>query len=322
MSNSIQLFDNPNFGKIRTTTTDTGEPLFCAKDVAITLGYTNPAEAIRTHCRAKGVREILTPSDGGTQSTKFITEDNLYRLVMRSKLPTAEKFQDWVTEEILPTIRKTGAYATPTTIDSIIANPENGIKLLTALIEERALREQAQAEIAAKQALITQRDAKIEADRPKVEFADAVQKAEGEHSMSEVAKLLAGNGVKNAKGNTIGRNSLFKELRTRKILMSNNEPYQPYIAKGYFTVKTDVIDRPCVSFTKPQTFVTQSGLDFLIRLFLGKNKLINTLTTGEGIPASPGNPDCCQLIDTHAVSNSAGVEISKLGNTAIIDQLN
>lgn len=85
-----------------------GEPWFVASDVARVLGYTNPHEAIRTHC--KGVSETRTPSAGGEQTVKIIPERDVYRLVMRSKLPAAERFEDWVTGEVLPSIRKTGSY--------------------------------------------------------------------------------------------------------------------------------------------------------------------------------------------------------------------
>ncbi|MGI9501870.1 MAG: BRO-N domain-containing protein [Geminicoccaceae bacterium] len=88
-----------------------GDPWFAAKAVAELLGYTNPQEAVRTHC--KGVSEIRTPSPGGPQLTKIISERDVYRLIMRSKLPAAQRFEDWVVGEILPTIRRTGSYAAP-----------------------------------------------------------------------------------------------------------------------------------------------------------------------------------------------------------------
>ncbi len=93
---------------IRVITDDQGEPWFVAKDVADLLEYSNPHEAVRTHC--KGVREILTPSAGGDQMTKVMPERDVYRLIMRSKMPAAEAFEEWVVGEVLPSIRKTGGY--------------------------------------------------------------------------------------------------------------------------------------------------------------------------------------------------------------------
>ena len=107
--NNLTVFENPEFGSIRTGELD-GEPWLVGKDVATALGYKNPQEAIRTHVddEDKGVSEILTP--GGKQSVPIINESGLYSLVLSSKLPTARKFRRWVTSEVLPSIRKTGGY--------------------------------------------------------------------------------------------------------------------------------------------------------------------------------------------------------------------
>lgn len=108
--NKLQLFNSPEFGEVRATLAESGQPLFCALDVAKALGYKNPAKAVTQHC--KGVSVLGTPTVGGVQPIKFITESNVYRLVMRSKTEKAEKFQDWVCEEVIPSIRKTGGYMT------------------------------------------------------------------------------------------------------------------------------------------------------------------------------------------------------------------
>lgn len=107
MTNEVKLFNNEMFGEVRVVMKE-DTAWFCGKDVAVILGYKNPMEAVRTHC--KGVSEILTPSAGGIQTVKYIKESDVYRLVMRSKLPEAERFENWVMEEILPALRKTGAY--------------------------------------------------------------------------------------------------------------------------------------------------------------------------------------------------------------------
>lgn len=105
--NNIQLFDNEDFGTVRAMEIE-GKPYFVADDVARALGYSDAPKAIRTHC--KGVDEIAIPTNDGEQVSKIIPEGDVYRLIFRSKLPTAEKFETWVVEEVLPTIRKTGGY--------------------------------------------------------------------------------------------------------------------------------------------------------------------------------------------------------------------
>lgn len=109
MSQKIIPYNNSDFGELDILVED-GKELFPATESARILGYANPQEAIRTHC--KGVREILTPSAGGKQKKKFIPEGDLYRLIVRSNLPAAEKFEKWIFEEVLPSIRKTGSYST------------------------------------------------------------------------------------------------------------------------------------------------------------------------------------------------------------------
>lgn len=106
--NEIKIFENAQFGQIRTTGTS-DKPLFCAIDIARALNYSNPAKAVIDHC--KGVTILETPSNGGVQNTKFIDEGNMYRLVLKSKAPQAEAFQDWVCDVVLPSIRKTGSYS-------------------------------------------------------------------------------------------------------------------------------------------------------------------------------------------------------------------
>lgn len=106
--NELQIFNHPDFGQVRTYEED-GKALFCGVDVAVTLGYAKPHNALAAHCRGALKRGIQT--NGGMQELIFISESDLYRLVFRSKLPGAEKFTDWVTEEVLPSIRRTGSYA-------------------------------------------------------------------------------------------------------------------------------------------------------------------------------------------------------------------
>ena len=105
---NIQIFDNPDFGTVRTLEEDNGVVLFCGADIARALGYSNPSKALNDHC--KGVTKRYTPTKSGEQEMSFIPESDLYRLIFSSKLPNAEKFTDWVTSEVLPSIRKHGSY--------------------------------------------------------------------------------------------------------------------------------------------------------------------------------------------------------------------
>lgn len=112
--NSLQIFNSEEFGEIRTIEID-GKPYFVGTDVAKALGYSNPRKAIIDHC--KGVTKRDTPTSSGIQSMSYINEGDLYRLIMKSKLPSAEKFESWVMDEVLPTIRKTGSYQKPMTLE-------------------------------------------------------------------------------------------------------------------------------------------------------------------------------------------------------------
>lgn len=127
---------NFNGADIRVITDDQGEPWFIAKDVADLLEYANPHEAIRTHC--KGVREMLTPSAGGDQVTKVMPERDVYRLVMRSRLPAAEAFEEWVVGEVLPAIRKTGSYQRPMTpAEQLLAQAQTMVNFEIAQREQQ-----------------------------------------------------------------------------------------------------------------------------------------------------------------------------------------
>ena len=110
--NELQIFNNPEFGEIRTIEIE-GKPYFVASDVASALGYANPRKAVSDHC--KGVTKRDTPTSSGVQSMSYIGEGDLYRLIMKSKLPSAEKFESWVMDEVLPSIRSTGYYVKPLT---------------------------------------------------------------------------------------------------------------------------------------------------------------------------------------------------------------
>lgn len=135
-TSKFEIFKNPEFGAIRTIEIN-GEPWFVGKDVAEALGYSNTRDAMSKHVDAEDKDVAKCDTLGGTQELAVINESGLYSLILGSKLPNAKGFKRWVTSEVLPSIRKHGAYATPATIESIISNPDFGIRLLQELKEEK-----------------------------------------------------------------------------------------------------------------------------------------------------------------------------------------
>ena len=261
--NDIQIFRNPDFGEVRTIE-ENGTVLFCGNDVAKALGYAKPQNAISVHCKGalkRGIGVQTGTKGDGTPAMQnvemsFIPESDLYRLVFSSKLPTAEKFTDLVTTEILPSIRKHGAYMTENTLENMIASPEFGIKLLTALQEEREQR--------------VKLEAKVESDAPKVLFADAVNASHTTILVGELAKLLKQN------GKDIGQNRLFSYLRDNGYLIKRsgrdyNMPTQRSMERGWFTIKERTVQEPNGSISVKKTpLVTGKGHQYFINLFLGQ----------------------------------------------------
>ncbi len=128
----IQIFENSQFGSVRTLVDEDGRVLFCGNDVAVALGYRNPSRDINRHCK-KMVERCTTDSVGRQQKMLFIPEPDIYRMVMRSNLPSAETFEEWVVEVVLPTIRKTGSYITPQKLDELLADPTSAEQLFLEL---------------------------------------------------------------------------------------------------------------------------------------------------------------------------------------------
>lgn len=240
--NEIKIFENEEFGKVRTVE-ENGKVLFCGKDVAEALGYRSPKDAISAHC--KGAVKHRLPTSGGTQEIKFIPEGDVYRLVAHSRLPSAEKFESWIFDEVLPTIRRTGEYKLIQKPDSyMIDNPAERARRWAEEYEEKLALEQ-----------------KIEKDKPLVEFAEHIQTSDDCISMNDMAKLASKNGVK------IGRNRLFAFLRDKKILQRNNVPYQRYIeAQSWFQVKESVYDSANFTRICLTTMVTPQGQSGIIRM--------------------------------------------------------
>ena len=213
MSNEIKIFENEEFGSVRTMEIN-GEPYFVGKDVAEILGYANTSKALIDHVDDEDKLNNETLSSLGQRGGWLINESGLYSLILSSKLPTAKKFKRWVTSDVLPAIRKTGSY-------SIQSKPDS------YTIEDPAARARRWAEeYEEKKAL----EAKIEEQKPLVEYAEHIQASKDVIDMKSMAKLASKNGIK------IGRNKLFSFLRDRKILDRENIPYANYMDKEWFEV--------------------------------------------------------------------------------------
>lgn len=145
MENSLQIFENAEFGSIRTIMVNE-EPYFVGKDVAEILGYSDPSSAVSKNVDDEDKTTLLLEQDGSNYKSKttIINESGLYSLILSSKLPQAKDFKHWITHEVLPSIRQYGLYATPVTIESMIADPDFAIKLLTQLKEEQQKFKEAQ----------------------------------------------------------------------------------------------------------------------------------------------------------------------------------
>lgn len=252
--NELQIFNNPKFGEIRTIT-ENGKTLFCGKDVALALGYKRPADAITAHCKGSVIRRL--PTNGGYQDAKFIPEGDIYRLAAKSELPGADEFERWIFDEVLPSIRKHGAYMTPDTIEKVLADPDTIIKLATTLKEEQR-----------KRAVL---EAQAEADRPKVLFADSVAASKNSILIGELAKLLKQNGVET------GQNRLFAWLRGNGYLIRRqgtdyNMPTQKSMEMGLFEIKETSINHSDghTSINKTPK-VTGKGQQYFVNAFLGGN---------------------------------------------------
>ena len=249
----IQLFQNPEFGRVRIVEVN-GEAWMVGKDVAEALGYKNPRQALASNVEVedRGVHSVDTPS--GEQEMTIINESGLYSLVLSSKLPNARKFRRWVTTEVLPTVRKHGAYMTPETLQAAILNPDTMIQLCQQLKAEQEHSRQLEAENAAM--------------LPKAVFADAVSASKSSILVGELAKLLRQNGV------DTGEKRLFHWLRQNGYLIKrngadHNMPTQRSIEQGLFVIKETAVCHADGHTTISKTpKVTGKGQQYFVNLHL------------------------------------------------------
>lgn len=252
--NNLKVFENKEFGSIRTVQID-NEPYFVGKDVAEILGYSDTFGALKKHVDSEDKQNCQNDSFESNRGLTVINESGLYSLILSSKLPTAKKFKRWVTAEVLPTIRKTGGY---------VSNEEMFINTYLPYADEQTvLMFRSQLEI------IKSLNAKIETDKPKVLFADAVDTSHTSILVGDLAKLISQNGV------DIGQKRLFQWLRDNGYLMkvgeSRNMPTQRAMEQGLFEVKERTISNPDGSIRITRTTkVTGKGQIYFINKLSGQ----------------------------------------------------
>lgn len=249
----LQIFNSKDFGQIRTVEIN-GKLYFVANDVARALGYKRPADAVTAHCKGSVKHRCLT--DGGEQELKVIPEGDIYRLTTRSKLPSAEKFERWVFDEVIPSIRTNGGY-----IAGRETLSDDDLMAKAILVAQKKIKERDQ--------IIEQQKQKIEADRPKTIFADAVSASHTSILIGDLAKLICQNGYQ------IGQKRLFQWMRDNGYLMvsgsSRNMPKQKYVEQGLFEIKESNVQNPdgSVRITRT-TKVSGKGQLYFVNKFLGQ----------------------------------------------------
>lgn len=279
MKDQVTIFENAQFGRIRTSLTESGEPLFCLVDVCKALGLTNPRQ-VKTTLSARGVITNDTPTYNQhgamvMQQMNFITEPNLYKCIFQSRKKEAEQFQDWVCGEVLPSIRKSGGYMVARQDET----PEQIMARALMVAKDTIDRQQA----ALKQSenknylLQCQNDAltsmnegqqrHIKALMPGATFAKAVETSEHSILVGELARIIKQNGVE------IGQNRLFSWLRDKGYLCKKgemyNQPTQKALQMGLFELKKTVITKPNGdSLVTTTTKVTGKGQIYFVNKFL------------------------------------------------------
>lgn len=252
--NELKIFENAEFGQVRTVTID-NEPWFVGKDVADALGYSDTNKAVAMHVEEEDKKlNDKSSSSFGQRGATLINESGLYALIFGSKLEAAKRFKHWVTSEVLPAIRKHGAYA----VDELLNDPDMAIKAFTALKEERERNKLLQAD-----------NARM---KPKEIFADAVATSKQSILIGELAKLLKQNGY------DTGEKRLFTYLRDNGYLIRRkgtdyNAPTQRSMEMGLFEVKETAVTHSDGHTTiNKTTKVTGKGQQYFINKFLDNSK--------------------------------------------------
>lgn len=256
----LKIFENNEFGEVRTTVID-DEPYFSLNDVCRILEIKNPRDA-KSRLNLDGVGSTDgVDSLGRRTDVTMINESNLYKLIFQSRKPEAERFADWVTSEVLPAIRKHGAYMTDGVIERTLTDPDYLIMLATNLKEEKAKRALAEAQ--------------NEKNKPKVLFADTVSASKRSCLMGELAKMISQEAIRQGKlDKKIGQNKLFAWMRNKGYLCKGgerrNQPKQAYVEQGLFEIKKGTrLDGQGNNVVTSTTKITGKGQIYFVNKFLG-----------------------------------------------------
>lgn len=228
----LTVFNNEEFGEIRTVIID-NKPWFVGKDVAVSLGYKDTSDALKKHVADEDKLTRCFADSGQNRQMYIINESGLYALIFGSKLESAKRFKHWVTDEVLPCIRKNGIYATDNVIDNILNNPDFGIELLTRLKEERS--------------------ARVEAERTN----SILMHVNKTYTMTEIAKEI---GLKSA----VELNKILSDKKIQYKVNGTWVMYSDYSNCGYEEIKQDVLDNGRVIYHRR---ITQIGRKFILNLF-------------------------------------------------------
>lgn len=246
--NELQVFKNSEFGEVKMIE-ENGKILFCGSDVARALGYAIPSKAVNTHC--KGVSKMEAPTNGGIQNMLFITEGDVYRLIVHSKLPNAIKFESWVYDEVLPTIRKHGAYMTPEKLEEAILNPDTMIKLCTALKDEQ------------------DKNKVLQAANSQLTVNNTVMKPKADYFDELVDRNLLTNFRETAKQLSVGEKKFVAFLLEHKYIYRDKRgKLMPYADKnkGLFEIKETFNEK--TNWSGTQTLITPKGRETFRLLML------------------------------------------------------
>lgn len=257
--NELQIFKNSEFGEIRTVTKN-NEPWFIATDVCSALDISNTSQAL-TRLDDDEKNTIILNEGIGNPNKSIVSEYGLYNLILASRKKEAKKFKRWITHEVIPTIRKHGAYMSSEVIEKTLSDPDYLIRLATNLKEEKAKRALAEAQ--------------IERDKPKVLFADTVSSSNKSCLVGELAKLISQEAIRRGEINKkIGQNNLFAWMRSSGYLCKSgerkNQPLQQYVEQGLFELKKgSYVDSNGSNITTTTTKVTGKGQIYFVNKFLG-----------------------------------------------------
>ena len=251
----LQIFNSPEFGQIRTIERG-GEPWFVGKDVAEALGYANARNAVPDHVDDEDKLRTQIEYAGQKREVTLINESGLYSLVLSSKLPGAKQFKRWITSEVIPSIRKHDAYMTPDKLEEVLLSPDTLIQLAQNLKDEQEKRKALQEQ--------------VEAQRPAVLFAGAVETSKSSILIGELAKILKQNGI------NIGQNRLFEWMRQNGYLTHRNGsdynmPTQRAMEMGLFEIKeTSIVHADGHTSISKTPKVTGKGQVYFVNLFLSR----------------------------------------------------